>query len=448
MAGNVKKFDRRTRRKYENRARKKNRRHPIERVIEIIGIGILLLIMGSVLMKSCSQEKDPNETPGKDSSSAEDSFPGTASQQETSPPAAETDPAETLPEESTTPEAEESGSEPNSEPADPLIPSTPSVWEDPLETVQSGITPFEQDHINEVRDTWTANRYYFNLTMGSLEMLLDQSRVITMTEELNALQQRYIMSNITFGAGNVIDEGSFEEKYRAFQNLIASVKNNLQGGISVSNRIIAGEYLGNCAPIQNAMGLVPATYAELADNLKHLGINLNIIPEEIAPEAGWTDCITQLHQYGVAAGIYFPSPDMEYATMQQIKDTYQPFIDAGVDYIVMSDKIFPFVTGTEPATFSSRLMQMLRKEMGFKGVLITADMTSPEIQAYIEAHEIEEPLIYAFNQGCDVMQVAEDFGWLYGILGYYYDEGLITDNGLRTSMERVLIKSHMYNCGE
>lgn len=444
MAGNVKKFNRRTRRKYENRARKKNRRHPIERVIEIIGIWILFLIMGSVLMKGCRQENDPNETAGRESSSAEDLSLENTSQQETSSSAAETDPAETLSAESTVSEAEESGSEP----AEPSIPSTPSVWENPLETVQSGITPFEQDHINEVRDTWTANRYYFNLTMGSLEMLLNQSRVITMTEELNALQQRYIMSNITFGAGNVIDEGDFEEKYSAFQNLIASVKNNLQGGISVSNRIIAGEYLGDHAPIQNAMGLVPATYEELADNLKHLGINLNIIPEEIAPEAGWTECITQLHQYGVAAGIYFPSPDMEYATMQQIKDTYQPFIDAGVDYIVMSDKIFPFVTGTEPATFSSRLMQMLRKEMGFKGVLITADMTSSEIQAYIEAHEIEEPLIYAFNQGCDVMQAAEDFGWLYGILGYYYDQGLITDNGLRTSMERVLIKSHMYNCGE
>ncbi len=382
----------------------------MERIVEMIGVGLLLLIIALVLTKRFRVESD---------SPRESVFPSQSSEPETSP---------------------ETSSEPSI--------SASSVWEDAFETVDSGITPFERDQINEIRDTWTANRFYFNLTMGSPEMLLEQSRVTVLTEELSALQQRYVMSNITLGAGNVIDEGGFEEKYRAFQKLISDIQNNLQGGVSVSNRIISEEYLRDQAPIQNAMGLYPATYEELADNLKHLGINLNIIPEEIAPEEGWTEYISQLHRYGVAAGMYFPSPSMEYATVLQIKETYQPFIDAGVDYLILSDQVFPFLTGTEPATFCSRLIQILRKEMGFEGVLISADMTSPEIQAYIEREQIEEPLPYAFQQGCDIMQVSERYGWVYGILGYYYDQGWITDGGLRTSMERVLLKSYLYQGGE
>lgn len=437
MEGKVRKVDRQTRKKYERRARRRNRRHPIEHIVELIILAIVLVVVISVTMHNCSKQNNLNETKSTEESTIENGVNHTEQQTPTDV------------EETTAIETEEQTKESETElsTTEQEIPTTSSVWDDPFETVDSWVNNFEKEYIQQIIDEWEAKRYFFNLTMGSLDMLLEESSVTQFTEEMNKIQQQYIMSNIVIEPDNVITEGTFTEKYETYQALMTSMKENLSG-VSVSRRFVANDYIGYKAPLQNALGLVPANYEEAADNLKHLNITLNIIPENTEPQEEWIEYIEALHEYGIAAGMYFPYDGFEYATMQDLKEMYQPIFDAGVDYIVMSEKVFPFITGNEPATFSKRFIQKIRDEFGFKGVIVTADMSSDEIQQYIVEQQIEHPMIYAFLQGCDMVYVNENYGSTYFALNKLYKDGTITDERLKVSMQRILNKAYLYTCGE
>lgn len=431
MENKVRKVNHQTRKKYERRARRRNRRHPIEHIIELIILGIILVVIVSVTMHSFSKQNNLD----KEESTQEDIANAITEQ-------------DSKEFETSSDITEETVEETEDETQQFKIPTTDSVWDDPSETVDSWISNFEKEYMEQVLNEWSAARHFFNITLGSLDMVLSASGVTQFTETMNEVQQRYIMSNVVLEPDNIIAEGTFSDKYTAYQALMTTMKDNLQSGICVSKRYIANDYIGYEAPLQNALGLVPANYEELADNLKHLHINLNIIPEEIEPREDWVEYVEKLHEYGIAAGIHFPCDSMEYATFQELKDVYQAIFDAGIDYIVMSEKVFPFVTGNEPATFSKRFIQMVRSEFGFEGVIITADMSSSEVQQYIVEQQIESPTVYAFLQGCDMIYVTENFGGMYGTLTQLYGEGIITDTKLKISMERILNKVYLYSCGE
>lgn len=418
MENKVRKIDRQTRKKYERRAKRRNRRHPIEHVIELGFLAIILIVVVSVTMHNCSK---PNNSQ-QDESTTEHTM-----NEEESSSYEET--------EEQTKENETSKQE---------IPTTSSVWEDAFETVDSWINNFEKDTMKWVIDEWEADRMFFNLTMGSLDMLQGIEGITQLTEEMNMLQKRLLMSNVVIEPDNVISIGRFDEKYMSYQNLITTMKENLRSGVSVSRRYVSNDYIGYEAPLQNALGLVPTNYEEMADNLKHMGITLNIIPEHIKPEEDWDEYVEILHEYGIATGIHFPYDGMEYSTMEELIAVYQPIFDAGIDYIVMSEKVFPFMTGNEPATFSKRFMQLIRSTFKFEGVIVTADMSSNEIKEYIDEQKIEQPEIYAFIQGCDMVYTSNNYEIMYGQLNLQYTKGNISDAKLRNSMERVIKIAYLY----
>ncbi len=442
MGGNVKKFDRQTRKKYEKRAQKrkfKNKRHPIEQVIEWSALCLLVVFIISVLVHICSKENrnDDVETTQENMTEYQSNTMENTS--------ASIEDSTTDVKESSSESISETEEETSETVEDVIIKPTDSVWDDPFETVDSEINNAEKTYMEEIVEEWSADRYFFNLVIGSLETVFEQAGITQLTEEMNKEQQRYLMSNVIMKPENVIVNGTFMEKYVAYDNLISTVKENLKSGISFSRRYVALDYIGYNAPLQNALGLVPSNYEEMADNLKHLGITLNIISKSEEPKEDWVEYVEQLHRYGIAAGVELPYDGMEYDTWEEFKKVYQPVFDAGLDYIMLSDKVFPFITGNEPATFSKRFIQKLRNEMGFEGVIVTSDMSSTKIQEYIAKNEIQEPLAYAFMQGCDVMYEAKSFGSIYGRLNLVYSQGEISDARLKQSVNRVLNVAYLYN---
>ena len=77
-------------------------------------------------------------------------------------------------------------------------------------------------------------------------------------------------------------------------------------------------------------------------------------------------------------------------------------IRAGVDIVMTSHIAYPSLTGSDtlPATFSAEITRILREDLGFKGLLITDDLSMGGIS---NTNTAEEAVIKAFKAGNDLL---------------------------------------------
>lgn len=132
------------------------------------------------------------------------------------------------------------------------------------------------------------------------------------------------------------------------------------------------------------------------------------------------------HEYGIVTSIkHFPghgsSRTDSHKGLADVSDTYQdieliPYrelIKDGIADMVMIAHIMNRNIDHEyPATLSNRyIREILRKELGFKGVVVSDDM---QMGAITEYYGLKEALIGAVNAGCDLLIISNN--------GSVYDE--------------------------
>lgn len=120
--------------------------------------------------------------------------------------------------------------------------------------------------------------------------------------------------------------------------------------------------------------------------------------------------------------------------------TFQAMIDAGVDSIMVGHISFPAADNTSrngryiPSTMSKKILQdILRKEMGFEGVIITDGITMSGLTSYCD---YEEMLVELINAGNDVLLGVNPYD--FEIVEKAVLDGRIPMSRIDESAERVL----------
>ncbi len=145
--------------------------------------------------------------------------------------------------------------------------------------------------------------------------------------------------------------------------------------------------------------------------------------------------------HGAASGDSHNGAAVVNRTLDELRScefvSFKAGIEAGTDFIMMGHLALPNVTGTDvPSTLSSMVItDILRKELGYDGIVITDSMRMHAITDYYNSGEAA---VAAFLAGNDMILMPADFDAAYtGVLGAVYD-GRISTERLNESVRRIL----------
>nr|WP_081416988.1 glycoside hydrolase family 3 N-terminal domain-containing protein [Microbacterium oleivorans] len=86
-------------------------------------------------------------------------------------------------------------------------------------------------------------------------------------------------------------------------------------------------------------------------------------------------------------------------------DVYRPLTQAGPSAVMVSSAIYDRIDGSTPAVFSSKVVDVLRNQVGFSGVLFSDDLSQA---VAVSAWSPADRAVKAISAGVDVLLVAED----------------------------------------
>lgn len=115
---------------------------------------------------------------------------------------------------------------------------------------------------------------------------------------------------------------------------------------------------------------------------------------------------------------------------------FQAGIDAGANMIMVGHLSAPALTGDNtPCSMSSVVVtDILRNEMGFKGVIISDALNMSAITQY---HDSDVAAIMALRAGCDMILMPEDFEKAYNGVLQAVQDGTISEERINDSLRRI-----------
>lgn len=115
---------------------------------------------------------------------------------------------------------------------------------------------------------------------------------------------------------------------------------------------------------------------------------------------------------------------------------FQSGIDAGAEMIMISTSSASGITdNNEPCVFSEKLVtDILRKEMGFDGVIITDALN---ISAVADYNGSGEAAVMAIRAGCDMILMPENFEEAYSAVIEAVCNGQISEERINDSLKRI-----------
>ncbi|MCQ2520757.1 MAG: hypothetical protein MJ105_00125 [Lachnospiraceae bacterium] len=136
------------------------------------------------------------------------------------------------------------------------------------------------------------------------------------------------------------------------------------------------------------------------------------------------------------------------ATLEQMQETdllaFQAGIDAKAPMIRMSAAYYKEAFGEDvPATFSESVISNLRNELGFSGVIVSADLSLPSINAKYSA---ADSAVLALQAGCDIILCPSDYTLAHAAIAAAVANGTITEQRIEESLIRIYMMQQ--NAGE
>ncbi|MGL4346431.1 MAG: glycoside hydrolase family 3 protein [Cellulosilyticaceae bacterium] len=124
---------------------------------------------------------------------------------------------------------------------------------------------------------------------------------------------------------------------------------------------------------------------------------------------------------------------------------YRKAIANGLDSIMMHHGIFPPLDSEKPASMSKKVIDYLRNELGFNGLVITDDLI---MKAVLDAYGEREPLVEAMNAGCDVLMSTCAGEWYVDFMEECVQNGRVSEERINEACLRVLEYKAKYKCGQ
>lgn len=115
---------------------------------------------------------------------------------------------------------------------------------------------------------------------------------------------------------------------------------------------------------------------------------------------------------------------------------FKALIDEGVPMIMTAHILFPKIDADVPATLSKTILtDMLRQELGFKGVVVSDDL---DMKAVSDMYTQTGTIARTFNAGCDLLIVSRNINSLSVERTYYIAEDFINCLGNGSLEESVV----------
>lgn len=152
---------------------------------------------------------------------------------------------------------------------------------------------------------------------------------------------------------------------------------------------------------------------------------------------------TAKHFPGIGAAyvdphLELPIINLPYETTRIYLYPFIKAIEAGVDLMMSSHVVYRSLEQDLPATFSHNIVHdLLRKELGFRGIIITDDL---EMGAIGKHYTMEEAVIRCVRAGHDMVLICANREYQkrgFDALTCAYDEGILDLQGLNESIERI-----------
>lgn len=128
---------------------------------------------------------------------------------------------------------------------------------------------------------------------------------------------------------------------------------------------------------------------------------------------------------------------------------FQTAINNGVDMVMTAHIMLPQIDKEYPATMSKKILtDLLRDEMGYKGVIITDDL---EMQAISKNWDLGEAAIKSVEAGADILLVChtiENQQKVYNAVVQGVNEGKIDENRIDESVRRILRLKYQYKLSD
>jgi beta-N-acetylhexosaminidase len=302
------------------------------------------------------------------------------------------------------------------------------------------------------------------------------------------IKQYHVGSVLLFYAnGNIIDQGQL----KALTQQIQQASPILPMGISIDQEggtVDRLSKLDGTQPSEAAIGATNdpnqarASGLQVAQNLASYGININLAPvvdvdNDPASELHYdartygtdADTVTKmagsylqgLQQSGKVIGTlkHFPGlgdvgtdPHTGLPSLQRTKSEleqidwapYRTLIKSGeVHSIMVTHEIVPAIDPDRPASLSPKLVtDILRKEMGFQGIIMTDSLTMDSIAEY---YTPEQAAVDAVEAGSDIIMGAnstDDVATMVSAIKEAVASGTIPQSSIDQSVQRILMMKY------
>lgn len=123
---------------------------------------------------------------------------------------------------------------------------------------------------------------------------------------------------------------------------------------------------------------------------------------------------------------------------------FQKAIDQGLACIMMHHGIFNALDPEYPASLSKKVIDYLRKDMGFDGLVITDDLV---MKAVLDQYGEKEALVLAMNAGNDILMSTCAGLWYVDFIEECVTNGRISEERINEACMRVLQYKEKYKFG-
>lgn len=128
---------------------------------------------------------------------------------------------------------------------------------------------------------------------------------------------------------------------------------------------------------------------------------------------------------------------------------FERAINQGADVVMVAHILLPQLDKTNPGTMSKAVMtDLLRKQLGFTGVIITDDMT---MGAITEHFDIGKAAVESVKAGSDIILVGHDYNNVVKIISSLkaaVQNGKISEQRLNQSIERIIQLKKKYSIND
>lgn len=128
---------------------------------------------------------------------------------------------------------------------------------------------------------------------------------------------------------------------------------------------------------------------------------------------------------------------------------FQHAIDEGADMVMAAHILLPKIDGKHPSSLSNEVINgILRKQIGFKGVTITDDMT---MEAIAGNYDLGDAAVMSVEAGSDIIMVAHDYNKVVKVitaLKKAVENGEISEVTIDESVQRILKVKEKYRIAD